>query len=107
MFSCPSTDINGHVLITSPYSTPYDGPYSIFDCIYAIPGAPIPSVICRYYKVDGVYALGPSKPSDCQTRAVPCLEDQIPRFSTPDKVEIPPWIASGNDLLWYREHHQP
>ncbi|KAG6873159.1 hypothetical protein C0995_002317 [Termitomyces sp. Mi166 len=102
-FSCPDTDVNGRVLITLPHTTPYDGPYSVFDCVYAVPGTPIPPYTCRYYKADGTRALGTSK-SDCLPKAVPCSEDSTPHFSTPDKVETPPWIGPGNDMLYYKEN---
>ncbi|GLB35697.1 hypothetical protein LshimejAT787_0212620 [Lyophyllum shimeji] len=104
-FSCPSADENGYGLITSPYATSYDGPYSIFDCVYAKPGATTPPHTCSYYKSNGLHALGTRTSSACPKQAATCSEDHPPQFSAPEKVETPPWIGPGNDLLYWKEHH--
>ncbi|KAF8061847.1 hypothetical protein FPV67DRAFT_299119 [Lyophyllum atratum] len=103
-FSCPDADQDGRGLITSTYATNYDGPYSIFDCVYAISGTPNPPHTCRYYKADGLNALGQTG-SACPTQAVPCSAEHSPNFSAPEKIESPPWLGPGNDLLYWKEHH--
>ncbi|TFK35944.1 hypothetical protein BDQ12DRAFT_610810 [Crucibulum laeve] len=36
-YSCPTTDLEGRVLVHSPHAIPFISNYSIFECMYVLP----------------------------------------------------------------------
>ncbi|KAF9531280.1 hypothetical protein CPB83DRAFT_132118 [Crepidotus variabilis] len=102
-FSCPVEDVTSSPLAVRQYAIPHDSYYSVIECNYVAPNV---ERTCFYDKQNGIQRLGATE-DGCPLRAVPCSnKGPEPGFSDPAVPEVPSWVTSGRDHLWFKEHYR-
>jgi len=101
-YACHPLDQSGHKLISSPHAIAYDGPWSIFDCVYYTTGLSENPRMCHYNKATGLLAVTSAIATQCPPAAIKCADTTTPQFSAMDNPEQPIWVVKGNTELYYK-----